>query len=169
MHTTAFYLFQDGNGISRTKLLWWQELYCNCLSGERPAYAFTAAMGEAPGYTRSYSHGDQVEFPVVLTNIGGAYNPTTGDFMCPISGTYMFAVSLMSGHQALGAASITVDDERKVSARPDGRDAAHGHSSNMLVTACTQGQRVWVQAFGWRLYDDSRNHGTFSGMLIYVN
>ena len=39
---------------------------------------------------------DTVKFADVKQNIGGGYDSSTGNFTCPISGVYNFAVHLMS-------------------------------------------------------------------------
>ena len=38
----------------------------------------------------------QVVYNNVITNVGGAYDGNTGNFFCPVTGYYMFSVSVCS-------------------------------------------------------------------------
>ena len=132
-------------------------------------YAFTAAMG--PGSIRSYSGTVKVDFPVVLSNIGNGYDPSTSQFTCLVSGVYMFSVAVMTTIDSTGLVHIMVDDVRKVATYADGRGSHHGHSTNMVVVECTQGQKVWIQIHDSirKLFDDAFNYGTFTGILLHTN
>ena len=131
-------------------------------------YAFTAAMG--PGNTRSYSGTVKVDFPVVLSNIGDGYDPSTSQFTCLVSGVYMFSVAVRC-YDSTGVVHIMVDDVRKVATYADGRSNVNDHSTNMVVVECTQGQKVWIQIHdsARKLYDDVYKYGTFTGILLHTN
>ena len=127
-------------------------------------------MGHAPG---PYHANETVRFPVVLTNIGDGYNATDHKFTCPINGLYMFSTSLLSGGGMLAAASIRVDGTHKVSTHADGQyGPTYDHSTNVLMTECNAGQRVWIQIISHEEYsdldDNGWNYGTFSGALLDV-
>ena len=69
---------------------------------------FTAAMG--PGGTRSYSSSTKIEFPMVLANVGDAYDTASSKFTCPISEVYMFSVTVISQSGYVSMAHIMADD-----------------------------------------------------------
>ena len=83
----------------------------------------------------------------------------------------MFFFKLMSGYNALSWASIMVDNQKKVGGHAyQAAHNNHGHGSNMAVTECAQGQRVWVRGIGsGNIFDNYENYATFSGILLYVN
>ncbi|XP_069135406.1 complement C1q tumor necrosis factor-related protein 3-like [Argopecten irradians] len=53
--------------------------------------AFSAYLSQD---TNVQGIGNVFKFDNVITNVGNAYNPTTGVFTCPVSGTYVFMWSL---------------------------------------------------------------------------
>jgi len=55
----------------------------------RTAIAFFVGLSENLG---PVSENSDIIFDRVVTNVGGAYNPTTGRFTAPINGTYQFNV-----------------------------------------------------------------------------
>ena len=133
-------------------------------------YVFTAAMG--PGLDRTYAPNARVQFPVVLTNVGEAFDATANEFQCPVTGLYLFTMSLLSQHRKVGVAHIIVNGERKVSMHPDGRDAAYGHSTNVVLTECEAGHKVSIQVHPSKgtgyFHDSGYNLGTFSGVLLHL-
>ena len=138
---------------------------------QKTVYVFTAAMG--PGGERKYAASAKVQFPVVLTNVGGAYNATGSEFQCPVSGLYMFSVSLLSQKGNLGNAHIMVNGEMKVTTYSDGREAPRwDHSTNVVLTECQAGHKVWIQVPSMEdnryFHDTVSNYCTFSGVLLYI-
>lgn len=45
---------------------------------------------------RSYAPGSTLLFDGVITNVGGAYNTDTSEFLCPVRGYYLVSASLLS-------------------------------------------------------------------------
>lgn len=41
-------------------------------------------------------HAEKVVYDKIFTNIGSAYDSTTGNFNCPTSGIYVFQVNLLN-------------------------------------------------------------------------
>ena len=138
---------------------------------QNTVYVFTAAMGS--GGDRTYAPNARVQFPVVLTNVGGAYDATSSEFQCPVHGLYMFSVSLLSMYGKAGLAHIMVNGKMKVSTYADGRSAPNlGHSTNVVLTECGAGHKVWIQVYSIAGYvyfhDGTYNSGTFSGVLLHL-
>ena len=134
-------------------------------------YVFTAAMGS--GGDRKYSASAKVKFPVVLTNVGGAYNASGSEFQCPVSGLYMFAVSLLSQKGKLAHAHMMVNGVKKASAFSDGTNApTWDHSTNVVMTECQAGHKVWIKIHASEdtgyLFDNKNNYCTFSGVLLHL-
>ena len=139
------------------------------VSAHNTVHTFTAAMGS--GGNRAYTSipGPTVLFPVVLTNIGGGYNPTTSKYTCPVTGVFFFSVAIMSRYGYLANPYLVVDGVWTVRPYADGREGSqHGHSSNMMVMECNKGQKVWVEGVG-DLFDDASNYSTFTGILLHLN
>ena len=42
------------------------------------------------------NNNDIIKFDDVLTNVGNAYNPTSGKFVAPYNGSYLFTVVIMN-------------------------------------------------------------------------
>ena len=119
---------------------------CNILfSAITPLCAFTAVMGS--GGDRSYSPNAIVQFPVVITNIGGAYDKNTGIFQCPHKGIYLITVSVLSQSNQIGLVHIMKNGRKLVSTWAHGRQGSHGHSTNLVVVECVVGEKIWIQAY----------------------
>ena len=56
--------------------------------------------------------GAHMEFDIIVTNIGNAYDPLSHEFICKTTGVYMFSTSLMSQE---GAWLSMMHDEQEVS------------------------------------------------------
>lgn len=68
--------------------------------------AFHASL-DGPKYTHNHV-GMTLTFDDLKTNIGGAYNNSTGIFIAPIHGIYLFSVSVMAPSHA-DAQGVMVD------------------------------------------------------------
>ena len=114
--------------------------------------------------------GDHIEFPEVITNVGGGYNAQQHEFICPTSGIYLFSTSLVSGWDILNGISIVVDGNRMIWPWTDGRSGnQRGQGTAVLMVECQQGQKVWVecQSDTCIIWDNQDNYCTFSGTLLH--
>lgn len=124
--------------------------------------AFTAAV---TSLSTTWTSGTLI-FDVVITNTGNGYNPSTGVFTSPISGTYVFYVSAVEYTSQHLAIDIVLNSVSKV--------RAYGHSSasyqtgtNMVVLELQKGDSVWVRFAGGKgYYTQGVPLTTFSGYLI---
>ena len=125
---------------------------------------------------REYETGERIEFPVVVSNIGGYYNNDLHEFTCPVTGIYMFTVSVRSGNGGTARLTIILGGTQVVSAHSDGRNEGpegsytfYGHGSNIAVVECDQGQKVWVDCRqDARVFDNALWFTTFSGVLLHA-
>ena len=113
----------------------------------------------------TYNHNAKVSFPLVMTNVGGGYDPNTSKYTCPVTGEYLFSAAVMSKLGYVAHPRIVIDGHNKVSVWSDGRGGSHGQGTVVIVVKCNQRQQVWVNASG-DLYDSESNFSIFTGVLI---
>ena len=53
--------------------------------------------------------GHVLQYPDVITNDGGDFNPQTGEYICPVDGLYMFHGTFRSQRNTLGRIAIMVN------------------------------------------------------------
>ena len=126
--------------------------------------AFTAA-NEA---RQSYSPGEQIQYSTVITNVGGGYVPGQSEFICPISGTYVFSITSTAHRDDMAMLELWMDAARVViTFSTSSLDA----QANALVTLqCSSGSKVFVrchQSFPCVPYGAQYGiSDTFSGYLL---
>ena len=64
--------------------------------------------------SKIFEDGSTIVFDTVITNAGDFYSPSVGVFLCPVSGYYFFAVSLLST-DSRSQAAIIMDNASKTS------------------------------------------------------
>jgi hypothetical protein len=109
-----------------------------------------------------------VQFPIVVTNDGGSYNPTTGQFVSPYSGTYFFIASTVDDGNIppRSASMVLMVDNTEI-------DAVFTEGSGIDIPASVHGvvrlsenQTVWVKVKdALNSFDEGRT--AFSGFLIH--
>lgn len=109
-----------------------------------------------------------IVFDHVITNVGNAYNSFTGDFRAPVSGTYVFSLTLMS----LGAETVHCKMEQNgigVANIYVYTDTADATSSMTAVLELKQGEDLVIR----NIQADVKIHGYgysyFSGFLLRQN
>ena len=60
--------------------------------------AFSVSLG---GGETNIGAGVKVEWESVRTNVGGGFNPTTSEFVCPSDGIYFFSVDVLQGYEGI--------------------------------------------------------------------
>merc|ERR1711963_988918 len=71
-----------------------------------------ASLGQEIAFSAGLTHhqavngGQKVKYDRVFTNVGHAYEPTTGVFTCPTSGPYVFQVHSLSRNNSHYVLSI---------------------------------------------------------------
>uniref|UniRef100_A0A4W5RNN9 C1q domain-containing protein n=1 Tax=Hucho hucho TaxID=62062 RepID=A0A4W5RNN9_9TELE len=132
---------------------WVAYLYLCNNSWERPRVAFSAALTEdGSGSNKGpFNTETTLVYGKVITNIGNAYNPTTGIFTAPVRGLYHFTFYC----HAFGA-----NPGERIAATADhtsGDLADYG--SNGLVLMLEVGAQVYMPLdTNSRLYDDDNGH-----------
>ncbi|XP_052769577.1 cerebellin-3-like [Mya arenaria] len=118
------------------------------LNGEGPI-AFTSQV--TPHVVSHMHKGDGVIFDRVLLNAGGGYHNVTGQFTVPLSGIYLFAVSVFDHVERANAGTTKVHAEIVQNNVTIGRVFAHADdhyrdqgAETVIVTANT-GDVIWVR------------------------
>ena len=124
--------------------------------------AFTASV---TSLSSTWNSGTLI-FDVVITNTGNGYNPSTGVFTSPISGTYVFYITAVEYSKQHLIIDIVVNSVSKV--RAYGHSAAsYQTGTNMVVLELQKGDSVWVRHSSGKGYiSQSIPLTTFSGYLI---
>jgi hypothetical protein len=111
---------------------------------------------------------ETIIFDSVVTNAGQGYDKYTGIFICPISGFYQFAATIVSD----GGNNKNLDAELM----HNGQQLAHLHATlygydqgtQIANIHCAQGEKVWIRHLQGA--GDSRSmppgYSSFSGALL---
>ncbi|CAI5642753.1 unnamed protein product [Oreochromis niloticus] len=108
-------------------------------------------------------------FKHVITNIGNAYNPSTGIFTAPVRGAYHFELH-MFGHGGVAVGAYLYKNEGPVviayEHQTAGGELSGSNGASLLLEV---GDQVFVRLLnGRRIYDNDNHHTTFSGHLIFT-
>ncbi|XP_063397932.1 heavy metal-binding protein HIP-like [Mytilus trossulus] len=114
-----------------------------------------------------------VKFNVIKSNEGKAYDPATGIFLVPISGTYMFTSTILT--KASSALEICLKVNHKIYIMCVYPTAVDGYNSatNSVVLKLKKGDHV-VMTKNWTLgrkpfyVHGNSSWSTFSGFLIHT-
>ena len=132
--------------------------------------AFSATVAESA----EYGAGDVAQFGVVLSNVGGAYDSSTGVFTCPNTGLYAFYVSVYTAatqqfqglllHDAVSGNDVT---PLHVNVDMQNRNIAGRQSSNLQTIVCAAGDTVHVEVEGsGQILFAGYPFPTFSGYIL---
>ncbi|XP_045206983.2 uncharacterized protein LOC123559248 [Mercenaria mercenaria] len=117
------------------------------------------------------SPGQAIKFDHVLLNEGHGYNPYLGDFVAPISGTYLFTFHFHSRVHTF--VRLTVDGVNIVDAVANPHTGTHDKESmsgNTVIIHVGIGQAVLVEVYdvsGEAASSDKYRLCSFSGFLLY--
>lgn len=125
---------------------------------------FTASISST---STSWSSGTLV-FPLVITNIGNGYNPSTGVFTAPIAGEYVFFVNVQSYHTQTIYVDVVLNGVTKVRtmAYSSGSNDYYDAGPNLVVLSLQKGERVWIKRHSGQGYYIDGPITTFSGFLL---
>ncbi|XP_053392740.1 complement C1q-like protein 2 [Mercenaria mercenaria] len=129
---------------------------------ETPKAAFSAFLNNPIDWSTSGKQFTAV-FDSVVSNVGGAYDPTTGIFTAQTKGTYYFSSAVKSdGHHFNEIYLITNNDI--VCSWDKGADES---GSVATVITLDAGERVYVQHYLWRKdYSNIWYSASFTGFQI---
>ncbi|XP_024831680.1 complement C1q tumor necrosis factor-related protein 4 [Bos indicus] len=112
-----------------------------------------------------------VTFDKVYVNVGGDFDPATGQFRCRVPGAYFFSFTAgKAPHKSLSVMLVRNRDEVQALAfdeqrRPGTRRAA----SQSAMLQLDYGDSVWLRLHGAPRYALGAPGATFSGYLVYAD
>nr|XP_029530091.1 complement C1q-like protein 2 [Oncorhynchus nerka] len=136
---------------------------------DRPQVAFSATLGIS-GTIGPVSNEITLVFQRVLSNVGNAYNPTTGIFTAPVRGLYHFTFTAFDwGWTTMTGASLRRNGQVMVSVYDEKEGGSSESSSNSATFLLQVGEQVYVALWGQgrRISDNENHYSSFNGFLLF--
>ena len=109
-----------------------------------------------------------VVFDNVISNVGQAFDTSTGRFTCPRHGLYLFIINVyvIANDQAY---VVLVKNEDEVARATTTGDDTFDHGANSVTLECNQGDEVWIKGTEpGNLYSHARaRRSTFTGVALH--
>ncbi|KAL7848447.1 hypothetical protein AOLI_G00231650 [Acnodon oligacanthus] len=136
-------------------------------NANRPKVAFSFASG-LNGHLGPFNVDTTLVFSKEITNVGKAFSPITGVFTAPLRGVYYFRFNLFGNSASHWVAVYLFKNQENilyVSERPDGVNEYISSGATLLLE---KGDLVYIKLnSGCQIFDNSDNHCTFSGFLLF--
>ncbi|KAL7834233.1 hypothetical protein SRHO_G00284800 [Serrasalmus rhombeus] len=132
--------------------------------------AFSAAIGMPAGPRGPVNTEFTLIYKNVLTNIGNAYNPSSGIFTAPFKGVYYirFTASLYDSNSFNLGLNLYKNGHVLMHLGEIGSDGYAKHVSSGVALELVVGDQVYTKLpANYGVYDDSLFRTSFSGFLIY--
>uniref|UniRef100_A0A671TNT0 C1q domain-containing protein n=1 Tax=Sparus aurata TaxID=8175 RepID=A0A671TNT0_SPAAU len=138
-------------------------------NAEKPKVAFYAALTDARTLG-PYNTDITLKYSKVFTNIGNAYNPSTGFFTAPVKGVYNLQLTVTAFHVGTIGVDVYKNNQRIMASREmNNNDRVPEYFTKSLVLELTAGDEIHlVLPSGCSIYDDNNNQSTFSGALLFT-
>eukprot|EP00105_Crassostrea_gigas_P018134 XP_011436149.1 PREDICTED: complement C1q-like protein 3 [Crassostrea gigas] len=130
--------------------------------GKDHAVAFTALLSK---HTK-VGGAEVVKYDTVLTNVGGAYVPSTGIFTAPYKGIYTISCSLLS--RPSNSVHLNIIKNGKALALLYSASGTYPLASQTLQLLLEKGDKIWIQNQSNQAAElhDHNAYNIFSGALI---
>ncbi|KAL3066263.1 hypothetical protein OYC64_016255 [Pagothenia borchgrevinki] len=137
-------------------------------NADRPQVAFSAGLTDA-GSVGPFTTDTTLKYSKVFTNIGQAYNPTTGIFTAPIRGVYYFRFNMWETRRSASTGVQLFHNDKRIMATYDfNDDVGYVSTSNAILLQLEEGDVVYiVLPSNHSMFDDSNNRIIFSGFLLF--
>ncbi|XP_036375404.1 complement C1q-like protein 2 [Megalops cyprinoides] len=136
---------------------------------DRPKVAFSAVLTDA-GNVGPFNTDVTLVYAKVITNIGNHYSPATGIFTAPVRGVYYFRFTAFGFGSHLRIGSMLYKNGQRIVYVSDSQGSGEqdDYSSNAAVLQLEVGDQVYMRLpSNNKVYDDTFNHCTFSGFLLF--
>ncbi|CAL8273896.1 unnamed protein product [Merluccius merluccius] len=143
----------------------WAELHTNTTDPTR--VAFSAGLTDS-GAVGPFADETTLVYSKTLTNIGQAYNQTTGIFSAPVRGLYCFLFTVADFLNGYRGVYLYRNAQRVFFSLELNAHGGYASSSTGVPLLLEAGDNVYLRLPGsYRLYDDNRNFSLFSGFLLF--
>ncbi|KAG7277772.1 hypothetical protein CRUP_023060 [Coryphaenoides rupestris] len=130
--------------------------------------AFSAGLTNS-GAVGPFNDETTLVFSKTLTNIGQAYNQTTGVFRAPVRGLYCFLFTVADFLKGYRGVYLYRNTQRLLFSLELNAHGGYASSSAATPLSLEAGDRVYLRLPGsYRLYDDNRRFSLFSGFLLFA-
>ncbi|XP_029561616.1 uncharacterized protein LOC115157478 isoform X2 [Salmo trutta] len=134
--------------------------------------AFSASLA-APGqqgHIGPFNTGITLVYRNIYSNIGNAYNPTTGIFTAPVRGLYLFRFYIYGGaDRSVPTTVVLHKNGHHVAIAHADQASGEINSSNGVSLLLEVGDVVYMHLWaGRKIFDDANRHSTFSGHLLFT-
>uniref|UniRef100_A0A673AYC3 C1q domain-containing protein n=1 Tax=Sphaeramia orbicularis TaxID=375764 RepID=A0A673AYC3_9TELE len=141
--------------------------YVDFLVSDQENVAFSAGLTDS-GSVGPFDDETTLIFSKTITNVGGAYDRTTGVFTAPLTGLYFFCFTAADYLKGYMGVQLLVNERPVLFSLDLNAHGGYASTSNGLVVNLDRRDRVRLSLpASYRLYDDSRNFSVFSGFLLF--
>jgi hypothetical protein len=113
--------------------------------------------------------GQTFVFDRVVTNIANGYNNFNGNFIAPVSGTYIFSVTLISLYHISAHAQFVKNGSPVSYVYVSGSEAGYDTTSQTIVLELRKGDDIFIQNNDADKSYHGAHYSTFSGFLLHEN
>ncbi|XP_072550455.1 complement C1q-like protein 2 [Salminus brasiliensis] len=132
--------------------------------------AFSAALGQPAGLRGPFGQETTMIYKNVLTNVGNAYNPSTGIFTALVKGVYYirFTASVYDNNSSNMGLNLYKNEKHIMHLGENSIDGIAKHASSGITIELMQGDQVYTRLPpNYVLWDDSFFRTSFSGFFLF--